>query len=447
MQKKKYPLFPAVKEPFFYGNIISGRSLGDVVYLASRRKYCFRLQLVFESGDVRTVQRTSSDKQTARMERDLALMHIARGTFIPFSYTVREFYEYWFYHHMIGEKRISYNTYTSYRSILNNHILPVIGHQKLDCLQRKDLIRALRKIPSRNVQRTAIGMISGSLRYAQERSYFPVNIYSGLNYELKKSGLFQKETKTEANVYTVEQDAHLLHLCRKQEPQIYLPMLLAVTAGLRVSEAIGLKYEDIDFLNKKLTVTRQLGRSLYPENSHIERPALSQEIQLKTARSHRQVELADFVLDEILLERQRYEKRKAEDPGFQNLGYICCQKDGRCYNRRFYTDAYNRILQQCEFPRLEWRKFRNTYATILSDYQVHIKTISQCLGHYSPDFTKKVYVFVKEPDVYDISHAIGEYVSTNRLLPVPRSWKETDVYLLPGDSVYREYFLNNFYSI
>ena len=94
-------------------------------------------------------------------------------------------------------------------------------------------------------------------------------------------------------------------------------MLLAVTAGLRVSEAIGLKYEDIDFLNKKLTVTRQLGRSLYPENSHIERPALSQEIQLKTARSHRQVELADFVLDEILLERQRYEKRKAEDPAFR----------------------------------------------------------------------------------------------------------------------------------
>lgn len=45
MQKKKYPLFPAVKEPFFYGNIISGRSLGDVVYLASRKKYCFRLQL------------------------------------------------------------------------------------------------------------------------------------------------------------------------------------------------------------------------------------------------------------------------------------------------------------------------------------------------------------------------------------------------------------------
>ena len=191
---------------------------------------------------------------------------------------------------MIGEKRISYNTYTSYRSILNNHILPVIGHQKLDCLQRKDLIRALRKIPSRNVQRTAIGMISGSLRYAQERSYFPVNIYSGLNYELKKSGLFQKETKTEANVYTVEQDAHLLHLCRKRNHRSIFLCFLPELLRSRSSGEIGLKYEDIDFLNKKLTVTRQLGRSLYPENSHIERPALSQEIQLKTARSHRRVE-------------------------------------------------------------------------------------------------------------------------------------------------------------
>ena len=32
---------------------------------------------------------------------------------------------------------------------------------------------------------------------------------------------------------------------------IYLPMLLAVTAGLRISEITGLRYSDIDFLGKK----------------------------------------------------------------------------------------------------------------------------------------------------------------------------------------------------
>ena len=57
----------------------------------------FRLLLVFESGDVKMVQRTtSSNKQLARQERDEALMEIANGSFIPFSYTVKEFYDFWF---------------------------------------------------------------------------------------------------------------------------------------------------------------------------------------------------------------------------------------------------------------------------------------------------------------------------------------------------------------
>ena len=46
---------------------------------------------------------------------------------------------------------------------------------------------------------------------------------------------------------------------------IYLPMLLAVTAGLRISEITGLRYSDIDFLGRKLFVERQLGKDLYME--------------------------------------------------------------------------------------------------------------------------------------------------------------------------------------
>ena len=133
-----------VKETFLYGRLISGKSLGDVIYIKARRKYCFRLLLVFESGDVKMVQRTtSSNKQLARQERDEALMEIANGSFIPFSYTVKEFYDFWFYHHMLGQKRITYNTYNAYRNIIENYLLPKLGHKKLDALQRRDLVKAL----------------------------------------------------------------------------------------------------------------------------------------------------------------------------------------------------------------------------------------------------------------------------------------------------------------
>ena len=448
MKKNEPYLQMPVKETFLYGRLISGKSLGDVIYIKARRKYCFRLLLVFESGDVKMVQRTtSSNKQLARQERDEALMEIANGNFIPFSYTVKEFYDFWFYHHMLGQKRITYNTYNAYRNIIENYLLPKLGHKKLDALQRRDLVKALSGIPHPGVLRTAAGVVTASLCYARKHNYLSRDIYTGISSEVKQP-CQKKKVDTRQQGYTVEQAAHLLYLCKQQEPMIYLPMLLAVTAGLRISEITGLRYSDIDFLGKKLFVERQLGKDLYMEVAQESRPVLCSELPLKTQNSKRTVVLADFVLDEILLERQRYEKRKASDPEFLDLGYICCHENGQCHNRSFYIKPYNRLMEQSGISRLPWRKFRNTYATILAQYQVNMKTISKCLGHYSPDFTSRIYVASQKQETYDISKIIEEYVLAHHLLskeqgcvePKRQCNVEQKPYQLPDAHAYWNYF-------
>ena len=438
MSNQKDHHIPDVSKTFFYGNVVFGRSMGDVVYIKSRKNYSFRLFLIFESGDTKIVQRSGyPDKLLTRQKRDETLMQISKGTFVPFSYSVKEFFDYWLYYHMIQEKHITYNTFTMYRNIIRNYINPFIGTKWLDKLKREDLVKTLHKISSKDLQRTAIGVITGSLRYAQSRNYIPCYIYEGLSAELKRKGSSTLTIKRKSPVYTIEQITRLLCLCKEKEPQLYLPMLLAATAGLRVSEIIALRYEDIDFLNNKLSVERQLGRSIYPDESSSSRPVLSQELKLKTKRSKRSVDLADFVLEEIFLERQRYEEHRAKDPSFLDLGYLCCRENGQCYNRKFYTKAYNRLTEQCDFPRLPWRKFRNSYATILAGYKINMKTISECLGHYSPDFTNRVYVATKNLSAYDISEAIEEYVSANHLLPEDHSPK---VLFLPEDLTYKKFF-------
>lgn len=158
--------------------------------------------------------------------------------------------------------------------------------------------------------------------------------------------------------------------------------------------------------------------------------------------------LADFVLDEILLERQRYEKRKASNPEFLDLGYICCHENGQCHNRSFYIKPYNRLMEQSGISRLPWRKFRNTYATILAQYQVNMKTISKCLGHYSPDFTSRIYVASQKQETYDISKIIEEYVLAHHLLskeqgcvePKRQCNVEQKPYQLPDTHAYWNYF-------
>lgn len=42
---------PEVREPFFYGKIISWKFNDSIVHIKARNKYCYRVTLIFESGD------------------------------------------------------------------------------------------------------------------------------------------------------------------------------------------------------------------------------------------------------------------------------------------------------------------------------------------------------------------------------------------------------------
>lgn len=71
--------------------------------------------------------------------------------------------------------------------------------------------------------------------------------------------------------------------------------------GLRVSEVNGIKYTDVDFVNRKLKVQRQLG---VVANSNKEDYAIrtytKQEIPVKSFSSNRELDIPDIVFDAIL---------------------------------------------------------------------------------------------------------------------------------------------------
>ena len=49
-------------------------------------------------------------------------------------------------------------------------------------------------------------------------------------------------------------------------------------------------------------------------------------------------------------------------------------------------------MEKCGFTKIPWRKLRNTYATILAEFEISMKAIAASLGHYSADFTQEIYV-------------------------------------------------------
>ncbi len=145
-------------------------------------------------------------------------------------------------------------------------------------------------------------------------------------------------------VYSLQQISVMLYVCKEYEPWIFMALLLALTAGLRISEIIGVKYEDIDSTHHELYVERQLGRSTTNEGIEDGKMA-TQELRPKTRNRVRTVFLADFVIDEIILQRQKYEELRDNFSNFQDYGYLCFQDNGLPYNRSFARNSYIRLLE------------------------------------------------------------------------------------------------------
>jgi len=88
-----------------------------------------------------------------------------------------------------------------------------------------------------------------------------------------------------------------------------MQVLFNVLEGLLRSEINGLKYSDVDYINRTLKVERQLCRVHNADKEDFAPKTLTkQEIGLKAESSYRERPIPDLVFEAILEERQKYEK-------------------------------------------------------------------------------------------------------------------------------------------
>lgn len=185
-------------------------------------------------------------------------------------------------------------------------------------------------VHSVSVARLVKTIMNTSMRYALTKKIIAVN--PAQDVPLPKI-VAKKEYHTRSidvkKTLTVEQILRLIE-ASKDKP-IHMQVLFAVLLGLRRCEINGVKYSDIDYINRTLRVERQLGKK--PNTKAENFPAKTftkQEIKLKTPSSYRIIPIPDYVFEAILEERKIYEKNRRRRPAaFQDLDFICCSSYGR----------------------------------------------------------------------------------------------------------------------
>ena len=164
---------------------------------------------------------------------------------------------------------------------------------------------------------------------------------------------------------------------------IHMPVLFHVLMGLRRREINGVKYTDIDYINRTLRVQRQLGKKINTKKEDFAPKTFTkQEVRLKTLSSYRELPIPDYVFEAILEQRRIYEKnRRRRSEAFKDLEYICCSSYGLPRSKDFHWKHYKKLLMDHDLPVIRWHDLRSTFCTLLLKNDFNPKAVSKLMGH------------------------------------------------------------------
>jgi len=147
-----------------------------------------------------------------------------------------------------------FSTQQGYNSWLNNHILPRWGSFPITALQARPVELWLRDLPISAKSRVHVrGLVRALWDYAMWRGEIPTQRNPMELVTIK--GATKRGRKPRS--LTVEEFQNFV---RELEEPVRTIALVCVCFGLRISECLGLKWSDVDWLNSALRVERSIVR-------------------------------------------------------------------------------------------------------------------------------------------------------------------------------------------
>ena len=284
---------------------------------------------------------------------------------------LRDWLRQWLENELLG--RVKESSYQTYLSQINVHLLPILGHIPLSevtpAVVRGFVVRMETMGLAHSTIKGALRLLSAALCSAQEEGLI-------LKNPCKKIRVQSKEAAEQRVLSRSEQEA-LRSTAIKQND---LPTLLSLYTGMRLGEVCALKWSDIDWKKKTVTVRRTVQRMASSENSAGKRTLLMIGSP-KSKRSHRVLPIPEFVL---ALLRNTFQNATADDA-------FIFGKANRAAEPRTMQRHFHRLIKALGLSDVHFHTLRHSFAARLMELGVDIQTISVLLGHQSAKTTLDFY--------------------------------------------------------
>lgn len=327
-----------------------------------------------DPGTGKQVQRSVYGSTQAEVRKKLAqiTVDIDQNAYIrPQHVTVSTWMKNW-QENYLGN--LKYNTIKTYKSAIDNHIIPSLGATKITDLTTDHIQRMLNRT---KLSPSSVKWIYAILHHALQQAVSNKII----SYNPADACVLPRKPKRDMVVLSADNVGKYLSALENDNMQY--PITVTLFAGLRLGEVLGLTWNDVDYNASSIHVRQQLMRidgtyTLAPLKNDTERC----------------VKVAPFVMD--ILKRQhkkQLEEKLAAGSLWKGnplnlvftseLGEHLCSKT----LQRHHAEAAKAI----GMPDLRFHDLRHSFATLSLQNGDTIKTVQAHLGHATAAFTLGTY--------------------------------------------------------
>lgn len=277
-------------------------------------------------------------------------------------------------------------TVESYEMTLRCHVLPSLGQTPLSKLNRSLLTAWLHRLSGKIGSHGKVlsprtvsycrAIVRGCLQEAVRDGLLATNPVELVRAPIQKPMLVPS--------YSLEDVRKLDPLTNQYR---YGPLVATLwRTGLRVGEALALRWSDIDFGRGAISVTKQL----------IEVQGQKLETRPKSDRGIREVPLAGEAVT-VLRNLQASQNTERELRGglkWNPDAYVFCTERGTRAMHRNTIRAWHLIREHAGLKPAGIHALRHTFASLSLLAGMDLSTLSTILGHENPAFTARIYAHV-----------------------------------------------------
>lgn len=345
--------------------------------------------------DIKTLQKKMAD---TRYEMEHGIYMDAKNM------TLDTFFQTWLSE--IKENTVKENTLSVYQEIYKVHIAPMLGKMQVSGISKLMVQRLLNSMSKNGLSPNTLAKTKAILysvfKEAMENRMISYNPCENITI---------KREKTERRVLSYEEQKKFLTAISGSRYEMLC--ILGLSTGLRIGELSGLRWSDIHFEEKTLSVERTY-IYLHDVKNHQMRDVFHSP---KTKTSCRTIRLLDSTLELLKAHKEKQEQEKAAlGDGWQPIedgeDLVFTTKNGKPVRGLNVAETLNHYIDQMNrkeaaeaakegrepviFERITPHTLRHTFATRAFESGIPPKVVQQILGHSSLEMTMDLYTHVTE---------------------------------------------------